>query len=109
SIFTVGSNKTLSNVNLTSLGLEISPIENFKVGIEGSYRTVKSASPEFDLSYYADPAHTQIAERVQQSELAARVEFTPNRRVTNHGVERIIVNKRHYGHFLLKYTKGLKG
>lgn len=109
SIFTIGSNKTLSSINLTSLGFEVSPVENFKIGIEGSYRTLKSASSEFDLNYYTNPERTQTAADVKQSELTAKVELTPNRRVTNHGVERIVVNKRHYGQLLLKYSKGIKG
>ncbi len=109
SIFTVGSNKFLSSVNLTSVGLEISPVENFKLGITGSYRTLKSASPEFDLNYYTNPEHTAIASAIKQSELTATVELTPNRRVTNHGVERIVINKRHYAQILLKYSRGIKG
>lgn len=108
-IFTVGSNKTLTSINLTTLGLEVSPIENFKIGIEGSYRTLKSASPDFDLDYYTDAAHTETSSQIKQSELTATIEATPKRKVTNHGVERIVVNKQHYGHVFLKYSRGIKG
>lgn len=107
SLITVGSNKSLSHIWLTTAGLEISPVENFKINLEGSYRKIRSASPSFDLSYYANDAHTVVSPILHQAEIATTLTFTPGRKTTNYGVERITVNKNDYPELFIKYTKGL--
>lgn len=108
-IITVGSNKSLSHIKLATAGLEISPVENFKINVEGSYRQIKPASEEFDLSFYQDENHTEIANEIKQAEIGGTLTFTPGRKTTNYGVERITLNQGDYPEMFLKYTRGLKG
>src|SRR5699024_5790631 len=70
SIISVGSNKSLSHIKLSTVGLEISPFENFKIKTEATYRNIKAASPEFDLSYYTDETHTQTSAKINQAEFS---------------------------------------
>lgn len=106
-LITVGANKSLSQLQFATAGLEISPIENFKIKVEGSYRKISAASPEFDLSYYLNEEHTETYDKINQAELSSTLTFTPGRKTTNYGVERIIVNKRDFPEIFIKYTRGL--
>jgi hypothetical protein len=107
---TVAANTTLTNINLSSIALEAEPFYNFKVRLEGTYRTLIGADPNlFSLAYYTDDARTQIEERTTQSELSFSINYTPNKKTTGYGVERYQVNAGAYPDFLVKYTKGLKG
>jgi len=108
SIITIGSNKSLSHIKLSTVGLEISPIENFKIIAEASYRKISAASPEFDLSYYTDDAHTQTRSKIDQAELTATLSFTPGRKTTNYGVERLTVNSGEFPEMFVKYSRGIK-
>lgn len=109
SVLSVGSNKTLSNINLTTFGLEISPFENFIIGVEGSHRILKAASPEFDLNFFTDEEHTQMSSVIRDTELTMSLNYMPGRKTTNYGVERLVVNSREYPQFFLKYSKGIEG
>lgn len=109
SIFMVGSNKSLTTIKLANVGLEISPVENFKIWVDGSFRKLESATPDFSLDYYIDDEHTETSSKLNQVELSTTIEFTPNRKTTNYGVDRIIINKGRYSQISLTYTKGIKG
>jgi len=108
--FTVAANTTLTNINLSSIALEIEPLYNFKLRLEGTYRTLIGADTDlFSLAFYTDEARTQTKERTTQTELSLSLNYTPNKKTTGYGVERFKVNEGSYPEFLLKYTKGLKG
>ncbi len=109
SLFTVAPNNTLSYIDLTSFGIELSPVKNFRVRFDGSHRTLKAASPNFDLSYYTNKAHTQTANIIRQTELTTTFIYTPGRRTTGYGVEKIIINEQEYPKIFLKYTLGAEG
>lgn len=109
SLITVGDNNSLTNIKLGTLGLEISPVDNFKIRVEGSHRRLEAASPEFDLDYYTDPVLGETSSVVRQTEVTGTIELTPGRKTTNHGVERLTINRRHYGEIILSYSKGIKG
>ncbi len=109
SLITVGTNKTLSHIQLGTFGFEISPIENFKISAEASYRKLKAASPEFNLDYYIDEDHQETASKINQAELATTLTFTPGRKTTNYGVERLTVNSGDFAEFFIRYTRGFKG
>ncbi len=109
SFFSVGSNNTLSEINISRIGLEISPFENFRIKLQGSYRTLKAASKGFNLDYYLDKAHTKTASEIKQAEMALTVAYTPGREVSTYGVDRIIVNKMRYAQMFLTYTHGFDG
>lgn len=108
--FTVAANTTLTNINLGGLALEAEPFYNFKVRLEGSYRTLIGADTNlFSLAYYTDEARTQIEEQTNQSELSFSINYTPNKKTTGYGVERYQVNAGAYPDVLLKYTRGIEG
>ena len=107
---TVAANTTLTNINLSSLALEIEPFYNLKLRLEGNYRTLEGADTDlFSLAFYTDEARTQRQERTTQSEISLSANYTPNRKSTGYGVEQYIVNTGTYPEFMLKYSKGLKG
>lgn len=108
SLITVGSNKTLSHIKLTTVGLELSPFEAFKVKVGASYRSLKAASEGFDLSYYTNKEHTQTASEVKQTELTTTLTYTPGRKTTGYGVERLTINTGDYPELFFKYTLGIK-
>lgn len=107
---TAATNTTLTNISLSSIALEAEPLYNFKMRLEGTYRTLIGADTNlFSLAYYTDDARTQVEERTTQSELSFSINYTPNKKTTGYGVERYLVNAGTYPDFLIKYTKGLKG
>lgn len=108
-LITIGSNKSLSSIKIGSLAFEISPVENFKIGIESSYRSFKSAHPEFSLDFYTDDSHTETESNVRQAEISTRVAYYPKRKTANYGVERITIDDDLAGELSLTYNKGIKG
>jgi len=91
------------------VGMEISPVDNFKIKLEGSHRRLTAASPEFDLDYYCNRETGETHSETRQTEFSGTLEFMPKRKTTNQGVERTTINPRHAGHISLTYTKGIKG
>ena len=108
SLFGTGSNDRLTSVNLTTLGLEVEPIKNITFKLNSSFRTLKSASNTFDLSYYTDNTFTSTKSRIKQTEFNASVTLTPKRKTTGYGVERNIVGSK-YATIYLSASKGVKG
>jgi hypothetical protein len=106
---TVAANTTLTNINLSSLALEFEPFYNFKLRLEGSYRTLIGADTNlFSLAFFTDEARTQRQEQTTQTEISLSANYTPNKKATGYGVERYIVNSGTYPDFLLKYSKGVE-
>lgn len=105
SFFSSGDTGKLTSINLSNFLITAEPIKNitFRSGI--SYRTLKSASPTFNLDYYDE--NDVVQSQVKQTELDFTLQFTPNRKTIGYGVERNDVNKD-YARILLNYTKGLK-
>ena len=108
SFLSSGNNNKLTSVNLSSLGLEIEPVKNFKLQTNFSYRTLESASNEFSLDYYTDDSFTTTKSEVKQSEINFQVEYTPGRKTIGYGVERLDVDFN-YTRLFLSYSQGLKG
>ena len=108
SLFATGSNDRLTSVNLTTASIEVEPVKNFVVNFSGSYRTLKSASNTFGLDYYTDDSFTDTESTVKQSELNLSLTYTPKRKTTGYGVERLIVNDNHATIFV-SLSQGLKG
>lgn len=107
-LFTSGSNGKLTNINLSTISVEIEPVKNliFQLGI--SHRTLVSASPTFSLDYYTDASRTTTQSDVKQSEANIQVEFMPNRKTIGYGVERGVVDNP-YSSFFINYSHGFKG
>ncbi|GAA0871330.1 DUF5686 family protein [Gangjinia marincola] len=107
-VITVGANTSLTDINLTTMALELEPAKNFQVRFGGSYRTLTSASNEFDLSYVR-PGATDTVATVEQTELSTIIRYTPKRKTTGYGVERTVVNSGDFPSLFLNYSTGVKG
>lgn len=109
SVFTVGSNDRLSNIDLSTFSMEIEPLTNFRVRIGSSLRTLGSALPEaFNLDYIDPTAPNGVSSEVKQFDVNTMVVYTPGKRTIGYGVERRNINDT-YSTLLLNYTKGFEG
>lgn len=108
SLFSTGNNGKLTNINLSTFGLEIEPIKNLTFGTQFSYRTLESASPTFSLDYYTDATRTTTQSKVKQFEASVQVDYTPRRKTIGYGVERSIVDNP-YTRIFVNYAAGYKG
>ena len=87
-----GSNDKLTNINLTTLALEVEPWKNLIFRLGGNYRTLESASPTFSLDYFDEESENGIASEVKQYETTLSVSYFPKRKMTGFGVERYEAN-----------------
>lgn len=87
-----GSNDKLTNINLTTLALEIEPWKNLIFRLGANYRTLQSASPTFSLDYFDEDSENGISSVVKQYETTLSVSYFPNRKMTGYGVERYEAN-----------------
>jgi hypothetical protein len=109
SVLTVGSNDRLTNLNLSTLNLEMEPLGNLRIRFGSSFRTLGSALPEaFSLDYIDPEAPGGIASEIRQFELNTTLIYTPGRVTIGYGVERRDINEN-YSTLLFNYTKGLRG
>ncbi len=109
SVLTVGSNDRLTNINLTTFNMELEPLNNFRVLLGSSIRTLSSALPEAFSLNYLDPSEPGgIASEIKQFELNTTLIYTPGRQTIGYGVERRDVNEN-YSTLLFNYTRGLSG
>ena len=113
SLFAGGSNGKLTNVNLTSVSLEIEPVKNLSLQTGFSFRTLESASPSFKLDYYTTlPDAFGVGgitkSDVKQSEINLQIDYTPGKKTIGYGVERATVSSP-YPRFFINYSQGLKG
>jgi len=83
-----GTNDKLSNINLTNFGASIEPLRNFEIRLDGSFRTLSSASPTFSLDYNDPESSTGVATEVNQFETRFSLGYFPKRQMTGFGVER---------------------
>ncbi len=88
SLFAKGSNDKLSNINLTTLAIEIEPWRNIIFKLGGNYRTLESASETFSLDYFDPDAPTGISSEVKQYETTFSLFYFPKRKMSGFGVER---------------------
>jgi len=107
-LFTTGSNGKLTNINLSTLAIEIEPIKNLIFQLGFSYRTLESASDTFKLDYFTDNTMTTTKSEVKQSELNLQVEYTPKKKTIGYGVERRDIDSP-YSRFFVNYSQGFKG
>lgn len=110
-LISVGSNDRLSKINLTTAGFEIEPFKNLIVRITGSYRTLESATETFNMDYKVkeDGAFTgEVKGSLKQPEMEVALFYTPGRKTSGYGVERLVVNDGNFPSFYLSYGYGLK-
>ncbi|SMG38723.1 DUF5686 family protein [Arenibacter troitsensis] len=108
SVFTVGSNDRLTNIDLSTFNLELEPVTNFRIGVGGSYRSLSSALPNaFSLDYIDPTSPTGISSEIDQFDLTTILIYTPGKKTIGNGVERRDVNDN-YSTLFLSYTNGVK-
>jgi Family of unknown function (DUF5686)/CarboxypepD_reg-like domain len=88
SVANTAVNDKLTNINLTTLALEIEPWRNIIFSLGGNYRTLESASSTFSLDYFDTESSTGISSKVKQYETSLSVSYFPKRKMTGFGVER---------------------
>ncbi len=109
SLVTVGSNDRLTNINLSTLNVEMEPVKNFRIDVGGSFRTLSSALPDaFSLDYVDPNSPSGISSEIKQFDLTTTLIYTPGKRTIGYGVERSNINDD-YSTLVLKYTKGVDG
>jgi hypothetical protein len=81
SVIGTSTNDKLTNVNLTTVALEIEPLKNLNFRLSGTYRTLESASNTFSLDYYTDESQTSTASTIQQYENALSISYYPKRKM----------------------------
>lgn len=109
SLFSVGANQFLTNINLSSVSLSFEPVKNFVLEVNTSYRNLKPADEQlFSLAYFTDTSQTTIQSETNQLEVGTKFTYTPGKKTTGYGVDRLKVNSN-YPEFFLKFTKGIKG
>ena len=92
SVIGTSTNDKLTNVNLTTVAIELEPIRNVNFRLSGTYRTLESASSTFSLDYYTDDTQTTTESTIQQYENALSISYYPTRKMTGFGVERRTAN-----------------
>ncbi|WP_035673979.1 DUF5686 and carboxypeptidase-like regulatory domain-containing protein [Flavobacterium sp. 83] len=107
-IFSSGNNGKLTNINLSTVALEIEPVKNLTFQTGFSYRTLESASPTFSLDYYTDSGQRITKSEVKQSEFNLRVDYTPKRKTIGVAVERDNVDSP-FSEVFVNYSHGFKG
>ncbi len=105
SLITVGANDKLTNLNLSTIGFEMEPAKNFIFRITGAYRTMRSATDTFSLSYVAPDG--SIKNTIEQAEIDVGLNYTPGRKTIGYGVEKRVVNDT-YPILFAGITTGIK-
>ncbi|TRZ44505.1 DUF5686 family protein [Robertkochia solimangrovi] len=109
SIFTAGSNNTLTNINLTTASFEYEFVKNLRLKWGASFRTMRSALPEeFNLDYVDPESPTGVSSETKQFEFELNLFYTPGRETYGYGVERYDVNDQ-YPRFIMRYSTGYRG
>ncbi|MEZ4793695.1 MAG: DUF5686 family protein [Gelidibacter sp.] len=102
-----GPNDKLTNINLTTLAVEMEPVKNLIFRASGSYRTLESASSTFSLDYFDPDSPTGVSSEIKQYENAFSISYFPKRKMTGFGVERRNANDG-YASLFAQVTRGDK-
>ena len=88
SLVGTSTNDKLTNINLTTLSVEMEPVRNLVFRLFGTYRTLESASDTFSLDYNDPESPTGISSAIKQYETSFSVSLFPGRKMSGFGVER---------------------
>jgi len=105
-LFARGGNTTLSNLNKTNIFAAIDPVKNLTLRLDGTFQTIKSASPTFDISFLNNQNQSQ--NNVTDSHITFSFLYQPKAKYTNYGLDRYKQSTLSPT-IILKYTKGFKG
>jgi hypothetical protein len=108
-LLSTGNNGRLSSINLSTLGLSFEPLYNLEFRLGVTYRTIKSANPEFFSLDYLNREPLSIEGEVRQTDVSFSTTFTPGRKTSNYGVDRTLINAGEYPILFANYSRGIKG
>lgn len=106
SLLSVGSNDRLTKLKLSTVGMEVEPFKNLILRATGSYRSLQSASETFSLDYFQEDG--SVSGHIRQPELELSIHYTPGKKVSGFGVERMSLNDGKYPSFIFNYSHGFK-
>ncbi|MFC5047175.1 DUF5686 family protein [Aquimarina hainanensis] len=109
SVIMTGDNNRLTSINLSAFNLQIEPARNFTIGVTGTFRALKPADRSLFSLDFIDPDTNEIRQEIKQTEISTRLTYTPGRKTTGYGVDRIVVNDGDYAQLFLNYSAGIKG
>lgn len=92
SVVGTSANDKLTNINLSTLTIEMEPWKNVVFRLGGNFRTLESASPTFSLDYFDENSETGTSSEVKQYETTFSLSYFPKRKMTGYGVERYEAN-----------------
>ena len=108
SVFTVGNNDKLSQINLTALNISIEAAKNFELSLGSSYRRINAALPDLFPLDFVDESSAQGAKNsLNQMDFTARALYTPGRKTIGYGVQTKPINED-YSSIMLQFVHGSK-
>jgi len=109
SVFTVGNNDKLSQINLTALNLSSEPVKNLSLSLGSSYRRINAALPDlFPLDFVHEPSILGTKNSLNQIDFTARILYTPGRKTIGYGVSPRAVNED-FSSLMIQFVHGQKG
>jgi len=106
-VFNTSPNDKLTNINLTTLSLQMEPVKNLVFRVGANYRTLESASPTFSLDYIDPESPSGTSSEIKQFESTFSVSYFPKRKMTGYGVERRNANDD-YASLFAQVSRGNK-
>lgn len=106
SLFSVGTNDRLTKIKLSNIGIEVEPWKNLIFRLTGSYRSLQSASETFSLDYYDEDG--LVTGHIRQPEVEVALHYTPGKKASGFGVERLTINEDKFPTFIFNYSHGFK-
>lgn len=107
-LLNVGDLDKLSQIKLTTFGLEMEPLQNVTLSIIGSHRNLSAASPGFSLGWYLEGEGAEINPEINQAELSTILTLTPGRKTAQFGVDRVVINPENFPTIFFNYSVGVK-
>lgn len=105
SVFSSGTNASLSLVKQNSFFFSLEPVKNFEVRMDASLQNIKSANPEkFNLDFYKD---NQLKSELNDFHTTFSLIAKPGARYSQYGVDRYAFTTLSPT-FVLKFTHGFE-
>jgi len=109
SIIATGDNNRLTSIDLTALSMQIEPRKNLNVGVTTSYRELQPADRSLFSLDFLDSETNELQNKIKQTEISTQITYTPRKKTTGYGVDKVIVNEGDYSTWFLNYSVGVKG
>ncbi len=108
SIVSTGDNDRLTAIKLSAFSLSLEPRKNLTIGVTTSFRSLTPADRNLFSLDFTDTETNTVETTIKQAEIATKVVYSPGKKTTGYGVDRLIVNEGDYAELFLNYSVGLK-